>query len=228
MSTRRRLSHVFAAATALAIAFVGTSCERSLANWPDDWGWAPEQSPVVGRSGMVVTTDSLASQVGVDVLRAGGNAVDAAIAVMFALAVVNPEAGNLGGGGFMVAHMADGNAVALDFREKAPLAATPDMYLDTLGEVTDKSLVGHLAAGVPGTPSGMWEAHRRLGTRPWAELVEPAIRLAEGFVVTPRYLDQLDGDMVEDLARFPASAATFLPNGRAPELGATFSQPDLA
>jgi gamma-glutamyltranspeptidase/glutathione hydrolase len=177
---------------------------------------------------MVVSTDSIASQVGVDVLRAGGNAVDAAIAVMFALAVVTPEAGNLGGGGFMVAHIAGGTPVALDFREKAPLAATPSMFLDSLGEVTDKSLVGHLAAGVPGTPMGMWEAHRRHGTRPWAELVEPAIRLAEGFPVTARYLEQLDGDMAEELSRFPASAAAFLPDGRAPELGATFSQPDLA
>jgi gamma-glutamyltranspeptidase/glutathione hydrolase len=183
---------------------------------------------VLANRGMVVSTDSLASRVGVEILRRGGNAVDAAVAVMFALAVVNPEAGNLGGGGFMVVRMADDTVAALDFREKAPLGATRTMYLDERGEVTDKSLVGHLASGVPGTPMGMWEAHSRFGTRLWDELVDPAIRLAEGFVVTPRYLDGLDADMVGDLSRFPASAATYLPNGAAPELGATFRQPELA
>jgi gamma-glutamyltranspeptidase / glutathione hydrolase len=99
---------------------------------------------------MVVTTDEIASQIGVDVLSAGGNAVDAAVAVQFALAVVNPEAGNIGGGGFMVLRTGDGATAALDFREKAPLAATRDMYLDEQGNVTDRSVVGHLAAGVPG------------------------------------------------------------------------------
>ncbi|MSR36821.1 MAG: gamma-glutamyltransferase [Gemmatimonadetes bacterium] len=177
---------------------------------------------------MVVTTDSIASQAGVDVLRAGGNAVDAAVAVMFALAVVNPEAGNLGGGGFMVARMADGTTAALDFREKAPLAATRDMYLDERGDVTDRSLVGHLAVGVPGSPMGMWEAHRRFGTRTWAELLEPAIALAEGFPVRPRFLESLDAEMIGDLTRFPASAASFLVDGHAPEVGTTLRQPDLA
>ena len=108
------------------------------------------------------------------IMREGGNAVDAAIAVSFALAVVNPEAGNIGGGGFMVVRMADGTTAALDYREKAPLAATRDMFLDDEGNVTDKSVVGHLAAGVPGSVMGMWEAHRRFGTLPWADLVEPA------------------------------------------------------
>jgi gamma-glutamyltranspeptidase/glutathione hydrolase len=128
----------------------------------------------------------------------------------------------------MVVRMADDTAAALDFREKAPLAATRDMFLDERGEATDRSLVGHLAAGVPGTPMGMWKAHARFGTRLWSELVDPAIRLAEGFVVGPRYLDPFDGEMVADLSRFPASAAAFLPNGAPPELGSTFRQPDLA
>ena len=108
--------------------------------------------------GMVVTTDELASQVGVDVLRAGGNAMDAAVAVMFALAVVNPEAGNLGGDGFLVLRTADGETAALDFRARAPFASTRDMYLDEDGEVTEDVVVGHLSVGVPGTVDGMWES----------------------------------------------------------------------
>jgi gamma-glutamyltranspeptidase/glutathione hydrolase len=225
VTTRRRLARTtIAGAAALAL----VSCQGSLANWPEEWSYAPEQRTVVAYRGMVVSTDSLASRAGVEILRRGGNAVDAAVAVMFALAVVNPEAGNLGGGGFMVVRMADDTVAALDFREKAPLAATRDMFLDERGEATDESLVGHLAAGVPGTPMGMWEAHGRFGTRLWEELLDPAIRLAEGFVVTPRFLEALDGEMVADLSRFPASAATFLPQGAPPVLGSTFRQPELA
>ena len=119
---------------------------------PDSWGFRGDRVPVTfGRNGMVSTTDRIASEVGVEILRRGGNAVDAAIATHFALAVVNPEAGNIGGGGFMVLRMADGQTAALDFREKAPLAATRNMYLDARGELTDRSRIGHLAAGVPGS-----------------------------------------------------------------------------
>ncbi|NJD17976.1 MAG: gamma-glutamyltransferase [Gemmatimonadetes bacterium] len=178
---------------------------------------------------MVVSTDELASNVGVAVLEAGGNAVDAAVAVQFALAVVNPEAGNIGGGGCMVVRMADGTAAALDFREKAPLAATRDMYLDQEGNLTDKSVVGHLAAGVPGSVMGMWEAHQRFGTLPWADLVAPAAALADGFPVTTRFLRSLDSAMVADLSAFPASAAQFLPrDGQPPQRGDTLRLPDLA
>ena len=177
---------------------------------------------------MVVTTDALASQVGVDVLSAGGNAVDAAVAVHFALAVVTPEAGNIGGGGFMVLRRADGTAAALDFRETAPLAATRDMYLDEAGELTNQSLVGHLASGVPGSVAGMWAAHRLYGTMDWADLLAPAIELAAGFEVTPRFLSSLGGGMVRELAQFPASAAQFLPrDGQPPLEGDTLHQPDL-
>ena len=177
---------------------------------------------------MVVTTDELASRVGVDILRSGGNAVDAAVAVQFALAVVNPEAGNIGGGGFMVLYWADGGAAAVDFREKAPLAATRDMYLDEAGDVTDQSLVGHLASGVPGSVSGMWTAHRLYGALDWADLLAPAIELATGFEVTPRFLSSLGGGMVRALTRFPASEAQFLPrNGQPPREGDTLRQPDL-
>lgn len=197
--------------------------------FPDTWAYDGASAPVTAVNGMVVTTDVLASQVGVEVLRAGGNAVDAAVAVEFALAVVNPEAGNIGGGGFMVARMADGTEAALDFREQAPAAASRDMYLDAEGNLTDASVVGHLAAGVPGTVRGMWEAHQRFGTLPWAELVEPAVELARGFVVTDRFLGSLGETMVEALSAFPASAAQFLPrDGQPPLVGDTLRQPDLA
>lgn len=200
----------------------------ALSNWPDSWRFSQDARPVTARRGMVVTTDELASQVGVDALRAGGNAVDAAVA--FALAVVNPEADNLGGGGFMVVRTADGAVAALDFREKAPLAATRDMFLDARGEVSNRSVLGHVAAGVPGTPLGLWEAHRRFGSRPWDELAEPAIRLAEGFVVGERYLEPFSRSTRAGFARFPASASAsaFLPGGEPPALGSTFRQPDLA
>ncbi len=196
--------------------------------WTSSWRH-PSDAPVTAPTAMVVTTDQYASHVGAQILQAGGNAVDAAIAVSFALAVVNPEAGNLGGGGFMVVRMADGTAAALDYREKAPLAASRDMYLDAQGNVTEAAVTGHLASGVPGTVMGMWEAHRRFGTLPWTELVAPAVALAEGFEVEQRFLNSLDPEMVQALSAFPASAAQFLPrDGQPPMVGDTLRQPDLA
>ncbi len=198
-------------------------------SFPAGWPYPHDAVPTSGKGGMVVTTDELASQVGVDVLKAGGNAVDAAVAVQFALAVVNPEAGNIGGGGFMVVRLADNTAAALDFREKAPLAAKRDMYLDAQGNLTDKSLVGHLAVGVPGSVMGMWEAHERFGSLPWPDLLAPAVALAGGFPVRARFLVSLYPEMVEELTRFPASAAQFLPrDGAPPQVGDTLRQPDLA
>lgn len=140
----------------------------------------------VGDSAMVVTAHPLATEVGLSILQAGGNAVDAAIAVQFALAVVYPAAGNIGGGGFMLVASPDGNVEALDFRELAPLAATRDMYLDEGGNpIEGLSVLGHLAAGVPGTVDGMIRAHARYGSLAWSDLIEPAIRFAEdGFQVT--------------------------------------------
>jgi len=197
--------------------------------FPEGWAFGVNDAPVSADNGMVVSTDEYASQAGVDVLRAGGNAVDAAIAVQFALAVVNPEAGNIGGGGFMVLRTAEGQTAAIDYREKAPLAATRDMYLDEAGNLTDKSVVGHLAAGVPGTVSGMWEVHQRYGTMEWADLLEASVRLADGFRVRPRFLNSLSATMVEALTAFPASAAQFLPrDGQPPLVGDTLRQPDLA
>jgi gamma-glutamyltranspeptidase/glutathione hydrolase len=147
---------------------------------------------------MVVTAQHYATQVGVDVLKKGGNAVDAAVAVGYALAVVYPAAGNLGGGGFMTIQLADGRKTFLDFREKAPLAATPNMYLDASGNVIKGlSTTGHLAVGVPGTVSGLELARAKYGTMKRAQLIAPAIGFADkGFV-----LDQGDVDMLK-LPRF--------------------------
>ncbi len=193
----------------------------------DGWSLPYDTDPVVGASGVVSTTDAYSSQVGIDVLQAGGNAVDAAIATAFALAVVNPEAGNSGGGGFMVVRLADGRTAALDFREKAPLAATRDMYLDADGNVTDKSVVGHLAVGVPGSVMGLWEAHAEFGTLPWADLVAPAVTLANEFEVRNRFERSIEASL-EGIQRFATTAATFLPGGAPPVVGDTFRQPDLA
>jgi gamma-glutamyltranspeptidase / glutathione hydrolase len=197
-------------------------------DFPAGWEYpAGSLVAVQARDGMVATTDRVASEVGAEILRRGGNAVDAAVAVHFALAVVNPEAGNIGGGGFLVARMADGTTVALDFRETAPGAAHRDMYLDERGEMTDRSLVGHLAAGVPGSVAGMWTAHQRFGSLPWAELVEPAANLADGIVVHERLARSLQ-NAEGRLRQFPATAAAFLPNGRAPRVGDRLEQRDLA
>lgn len=140
------------------------------------------------KNGMVVSAHPAASQVGIDILKKGGNAVDAAVAVQFALAVVYPEAGNLGGGGFMVYRSSRGELATLDFREKAPGKASRDMYLDAQGNpIVEKSLYGHLAAGVPGSVDGMVEAHRKFGKLGWKEVVQPAVDLAaNGFVLTER------------------------------------------
>jgi gamma-glutamyltranspeptidase/glutathione hydrolase len=232
MSMRSVFWPVRASAFALVLTCAGCDTAPSVESaqvFPSTWLYPASAQPVTGQSGMVVTTDEYASQVGVDVLRAGGTAIDAAIAVQFALAVVNPEAGNIGGGGFMVLRTATGETASIDYREKAPFAATRDMFLDADGNLTDRSVVGHLAAGVPGTVSGMWEAHQRFGTLTWADLVEPAIRLADGFEVKERFLRSLDPSMVEALSAFPASAAQFLPRGGQPPLvGDTLRQPDLA
>jgi gamma-glutamyltranspeptidase/glutathione hydrolase len=132
------------------------------------------------KNGMVVSANSFASEVGIAILKKGGNAIDAAVAVQFALAVVYPNAGNIGGGGFMVYRSATGESNTLDYREKAPSIASKDMYLDSLGNpITKLSLNGHLAAGVPGSVAGMWEAHQKYGKIAWETLLQPAIELAK-------------------------------------------------
>jgi gamma-glutamyltranspeptidase/glutathione hydrolase len=166
---------------------------------------------LVADSAMVVTAHPLASQVGVDILKKGGNAVDAAIAVQFTLSVVFPAAGNIGGGGFMVTRMKDGSVAALDYREKAPAKASTNMYLDKEGNVIPKlSTDGHLAAGVPGSVDGMVEAHKKYGTLPWKELVQPAIDYAlKGFPLTDREAKWFN-EMKDDLLKYNTVKPEFL------------------
>ena len=226
----RSVFPVFAALLYLTACAGRTSApavDRAEPSFPAEWAFGADLEPVRAPNGMVASGDELASRVGVDILERGGNAVDAAIATHFALAVVLPTAGNLGGGGFLVVRMADGGRAALDFREKAPLAAHRDMFLDKDGQVGDRSTVGHLSVGVPGTPAGMWAVHRRFGTLPWEELVQPAIDLAEGFEVD-EYLAGSLGRAQGALARFDGSAQAFLPGGSPPVAGERFRQTDLA
>lgn len=175
----------------------------------------------------VVSDSAIASQVGADILAKGGTAVDAAVAVGFALAVTHPAAGNIGGGGFMIVRRRSGETVALDFREVAPLAATKDMYIGADGKVTKDSLVGYRAAGVPGTVAGLAEAHRRYGKLRWQELVEPAVRLAYRGFKLPRGLAESLRESAEMFRPFPAAYAQFCRNGNFYTTGDTFRQPAL-
>src|SRR5687768_8271240 len=150
--------------------------------------WKAPALGLIADSGMVVSAHPLASKVGIEVLKAGGNAVDAAIATQFALAVVYPAAGNIGGGGFMVYRDNRGNVSTLDYREMAPAASTAEMYLDSLGNpIGNQSEKGHKSSGVPGSVAGMEEAHKKFGKLPWKDLVQPAIDLAlNGFPLTKK------------------------------------------
>ena len=190
---------------------------------------AASQAPVAAKDGMVVTAQHLATRVGVDVLKDGGNAVDAAVAVGYALAVVYPAAGNLGGGGFMTIQLADGRKTFLDFREKAPLAATANMYLDKEGNVVKgASTYGHLAVGVPGTVSGMELARAKYGTMKRQALLAPAIKYArDGFVLNQGDIDLLH-TATEDFKKDPATAAIFLNKGEQFQVGQKLVQKDLA
>jgi gamma-glutamyltranspeptidase/glutathione hydrolase len=170
--------------------------------------------PVVGLiadSAMVVSAHPLGSQVGADIMKKGGNAIDAAIATHFALSVAFPAAGNIGGGGFMVIRLKDGSTATLDFREKAPAAATTDMYLDSAGNVIEGlSLRGHLASGVPGSVDGMVEAHAKYGSLPWKDLLQPAIDLAlNGYVLTERAANDING-LQQDLEKYNTVKPEFL------------------
>lgn len=193
------------------------------------WRLAGKSRITTGSEAMVVSGSPLASEVGADVLRRGGNAIDAAVAVGFALAVVHPEAGNLGGGGFMVLRLQDGTVRAIDYREVAPGAATADMFIDHNGNPTNLSITGHLASGVPGSVAGMVEAHRLHGRLSLAAVIEPAIVLArDGFVVDSFRFRSIESDR-ERLYLFPGSRAAFLPDsGHAPAPGSRWRQPDLA
>ncbi|MHC2463184.1 gamma-glutamyltranspeptidase/glutathione hydrolase [Bradyrhizobium embrapense] len=192
-------------------------------------GYAASVAPVAAENGMVVSAQHLATQVGIEVLKRGGNAVDAAVAVGYALAVAYPAAGNLGGGGFMTIQLADGRKTFLDFRETAPKGATANMYLDKDGNVIPGlSTKGHLAVGVPGSVAGMEYAREKYGTMKRADVIAPALQLAEdGFV-----LDQGDISMLEtstkDFQDDPASGAIFLNNGKPFQVGERLTQHELA
>lgn len=232
--TLRRLTVWFALLGAVACArptvevSPPTTATR-LAHVPQDWPLFVKVEPVLGSRAMVVSGSPVASAVGVQILRDGGNAVDAAVAVGFALAVVHPEAGNIGGGGFMVVRHADGTAMGLDFRETAPGRATRDMYLDSTGTMTDLSVTGHLAAGVPGTVAGLNEAQRRYGRLTAADVMEPAIRLARNGFVLDEYRSRSFAEAADRLRMFEGSHRQFLlPNGDAPPMGTRMVQRDLA
>ncbi len=186
-------------------------------------------SPVAARHGMVVSSEPLASEVGVQILRVGGNAVDAAVAVGFALAVTHPVAGNIGGGGFMLIRLAKGDAVVVDYREAAPAAASRNMYVNSNGQVVpDASTLGALSAGVPGTVAGLALAEQKYGKLGLARVIAPAIRLAQhGFVVSYSLSESLRQDR-DFLSKFDASRRVFLRDGRLYEPGELFRQPELA
>ncbi|HUC40438.1 MAG TPA: gamma-glutamyltransferase [Gemmatimonadales bacterium] len=189
--------------------------------------WTLRSYPVTAPHAMVVSAHPLATQAGVEILKQGGNAIDAAVAVGFALEVVLPDAGNIGGGGFIVHRTAGGEVSAIDYREAAPATATHDMFLDSSGNPTDKSEIGHLASGVPGSVAGMYEAWKKYGHLPWATLIAPAIRLAQGHVIDSARSRDIRSDR-ELLARFPASREQFLVHDSAPPPGTMWRQPDLA
>ncbi|HEX3069931.1 MAG TPA: gamma-glutamyltransferase [Thermoanaerobaculia bacterium] len=205
--------------TTLALLFFTTSAFAVL------------RDPVVARHGMVASTSGIASRVGADVMKNGGNAVDAAVAVALTMAVTWPAAGNLGGGGFMLIRMADGTSEAIDYREVAPLAASREMYLDAKGNVIKgASTDGYKAAGVPGTVAGLMLVHKRHGRLKWSELVEPARKLAaDGFIVTPFFDGVLhDADTLKKMNPWPESKRIFLRDGHIYTIGERFKQPELA
>jgi gamma-glutamyltranspeptidase / glutathione hydrolase len=172
---------------------------------------AESDAGVPSSTGMVVSTSDIASDVGAAILRRGGNAVDAAVATAFALAVTHPSAGNIGGGGFMVVRPPSGEPITIDYREKAPLASTTTMYLDSAGNI-DRSLTaaGYLAPGVPGTVRGMEMAHRQFGSLPWSDLVMPAAELAErGFILSESLSRSINNQLAGAMGRFPSSVAAY-------------------
>ncbi len=191
--------------------------------------YAASRPPVRGKHGMVSSVSEIASRVGADVLKRGGNAVDAAVAVGLALAVVWPSAGNLGGGGFMVIRLSNGKATAIDYREMGPAAAHRNVYLDEQGNyIKDSSTYGHKAAGVPGTVAGLAYALEKYGTMKWADVAEPARKLAaDGFPVWHQLERSLKGSS-EQLSKYPESKRIFLRDGKPYETGEIFKQPELA
>ncbi len=188
---------------------------------------ANAKEPVRAKHGMVVAQEPIAADVGLAVLKSGGNAVDAAIAVGFALAVTHPSAGNIGGGGFMLVRLASGQTEFLDFRECAPQKASRDMYIGPDGKATRDSIFGWRSSGVPGSVAGFELAAKKFGSKPWADLVAPAMRLArDGFPVSPTLAKSLESE--KSLAENPESKRIFLRDGNPYKPGDTIRQPELA
>ena len=218
----RRSVHPVALLASLLVA----ACTAPAAELPEI---TAARTTLESGGGMVVSAYPHASRAGAEVLRAGGNAVDAAIATGFALAVTHPVAGNIGGGGFMVIRFPDGSSTVMDFREKAPLSAHPEMFLDENGEYSFQiHHRSHLAVGVPGTVAGFAQAHEKYGSAAWAGLVEPAVTLArEGFEVSERLSSSLAGRL-EAFRDYPATFAQFFRDGEPYAPGDTLVQADLA
>ena len=203
------------------------AADRRPGVFPAAWRHTAGRAPVFGAHAMVASDAPLGSAAGVEIMKRGGNAVDAAVAVGFANAVAYPEAGNIGGGGYMVIHMADGRAAALDYRETAPLAATRDMYLDEHGRLTDRSVVGATASGVPGAVAGLTTALAKYGTMSLAQVMVPAIRYAEEGIVVDSALANSFRSNAQLIATF-SGGGVFVPNGAPLAAGTRLRQPALA
>jgi gamma-glutamyltranspeptidase/glutathione hydrolase len=231
---------IFFAGT-VAAAFVGLGASLPLDHSPQGpaiparvpatflptWNYRAGSPATFAPHAIVASNNGLAAEVGAEIMRQGGNAIDAAVATGFALAVTFPEAGNLGGGGYMVIRLADGRVAALDYREAAPLAATRDMYVGANGKLTGESVIGPRASGVPGAVAGMLEAHRKYGALPVAKVLAPAIRLAsDGFIVDSTLFRSLSGDRYR-IEGF-AGKSVFFPDGAPPRTGSRLRQPQLA
>jgi gamma-glutamyltranspeptidase/glutathione hydrolase len=218
-------------AGSLIVAFVSVPGSQLFSEVPRV-ALAAAREPVRAQHGIVASTNESASHVGVEIMKRGGNAIDAGIAVAFALAVTHPAAGNLGGGGFMMIRLKNGKTTAIDYREMAPAAATRNIYLDKDGNLIEGeggSLVGYRAAGVPGTVRGMELALKKYGSGKlsWAQLIEPARRLAQGFTVTSNLARSLRGSS-DYLSQYPETKRIYLNGGKFYNEGEIFRQPELA
>ncbi|MEO8578254.1 MAG: gamma-glutamyltransferase [Gemmatimonadales bacterium] len=189
------------------------------------WKYPAGQQATVAAHAMVASSNRAAAEAGGEILKAGGNSVDAAVAVGFALTVTYPEAGNIGGGGYMIIRMADGRTAALDYREMAPAISSRNMYVDSAGRLTDGALAGRSASGVPGIVGGLIAAHSRYGSLPLAAVMAPAIRLADGMIVDSALARSVAGHAI---IKQYAGASVFYPNGVPVAVGNRLSQPDLA
>ncbi|HKI78682.1 MAG TPA: gamma-glutamyltransferase [Ignavibacteriaceae bacterium] len=212
---------VYSKINLLSFAFIFLASSTNL--------YPQSHQPLHSKNGMVVSASSYASKVGIDILKKGGNAIDAAVAVGFTLAVTFPSAGNIGGGGFMVIHLANGKNVSIDFREKAPLSATKNMYLDENGNyIEGSSLEGTTSAGVPGSVAGLIDALENYGALSLEEVIQPAIDLAKNGWIMSEYDAKLFNKYAGEFIKYPSSAKIFLNNRELFKKGDVFKQPELA